>query len=48
MKEYKITETLIYYIEADNVDDARDIANNLDKADAKRHHIDIEINESER
>ena len=43
MKEYKITETLTYYVEAEDADTARELFNKMDKADAKRHNLEIEI-----
>ena len=43
MKEYEITETLTYYVEADDADQARALFAELDKADAKRHNLEVEV-----
>lgn len=43
MQTYEIVETLTYYVVADSAKEALEMANEMDKADAKRHNIEAEL-----
>jgi hypothetical protein len=40
---YEIKETLIYFVEANSEDEAQELYNSFDKANANRHYVDIEV-----
>ena len=43
MATYKVIENIIYYIEANNKNQAMEKAQTLDKADAKYHNLEVEV-----
>lgn len=45
MNEYKITETFIYYVEAEDAGEALAIVNSpeFDRANAKNSYVEVEV-----